>query len=200
MWADRLIIFCADVLEFCYGNPPNNPSCHDPNLSVEDRWLSLKQYEKMWPDVLPASFEPIFFRDPDRSRGEVFPQICYLADCHVAGVQHVELAKILLAVYDPTRPKLGPGYIASMRTLSKELKMAVLRLCGIAVSNRRTPPGLITAYLGISMCGDHFDDPVEQEALIGILDELEREHAWPVGNTREVLQESWGWITGVQET
>ncbi|KIW94891.1 uncharacterized protein Z519_04869 [Cladophialophora bantiana CBS 173.52] len=191
VWADRLIIFCADVLEFCYGNS-NSSTRLDTNLSTTDNWLSLKQYEEMWPEVLPASFEPIYYRDPDRSKGEVFPEVCYLADCHVTGVQHVELAKILLAVYDPTRPKLGPGHVASMKALSRELRTIVLRLCGIAMSNRKTPPGLVTALLGIVVCGDHFEDRMEQDALFGILDELEGTHAWPIGNTRNLLRDAWG--------
>ncbi|KAJ9605496.1 hypothetical protein H2200_010153 [Cladophialophora chaetospira] len=192
VWADRLVIFCADVLEFCYGNSNPRNSRQDPSRSAKDNWLALKQQEKMWSEVLPASFEPIYYRDPDRLKGEVFPEVCYLADLHVTGVQHVDLAKILLTVYDPTRPKLGPGHVASMKALSQELRTIVLRLCGIAMSNRKTPPGLVTALLGIVVCGDHFEDKLEQDALLGLLDELEGTHAWPVGNTRTLLKEAWG--------
>lgn len=202
VWADRLIIFCADVLDFCYGNTTTNnvsgrqqqqQQQQDPTSTPtpKERWLGLKQYEQMWSEVLPASFEPIYFRDADRAKGEVFPQICYMADCHVAGVQHVELARILLAVYDPTAPKLGPGYLARMRKLSTELKNAVLRLCGIAVSNRKCPPAMVTAFLGVAMCGDHFEDPLEQQALLGMLDDLEMGNAWPAGNLRQTLRDAW---------
>lgn len=218
VWADRLIVFCADVLEYCYGNSNNSSSSsgntagagtgtrsrHDSSSSstlplsaspaARDHWLSLKQQESMWAQVLPSSFEPLYFRDPDRSRGEIFPTICYLSDCHVAGVQHVELAKILLAVYDPTRARLGPGHVAGMRALSRELRTIVLRLCGIATSNRNSPPGLVTALLAIVVCGDHFEDPLEQQAVLGILDELEGLHAWPAGNTRTLLKEAWGTV------
>jgi hypothetical protein len=192
VWADRLVVFCADVLEFCYENTTNIPRRHNPSLTPKDRWLSLKQYEKMWGELLPASFEPIYFRDPDRSKGEVFPQICYAVDYHITGVQHVELARILLAVYDPTRPRLGPGYLARMRASAAELKGSVLRLCGIAMSNRKCPPAFVTAFLGIVMCGEHFEDPLEQEALLGVLDKMETDHGWPAGDTRKTLKEAWG--------
>lgn len=191
VWADRLIVFCAEVLEFCYDNAKGSASWQKPNQTPKDRWLVLKQCEKRWGEVLPASFEPIYFRDPDRSQAEVFPQVCYMVDCHVVGVQYVELARILLAVYDPTRPKLGPGYIASMRALTVELKAAVLRLCGIAMSNRKCPPALVTAYLGIALCGDRFEDPLEQRALLAFLDQLETGHGWPTGDTRQTLKEAW---------
>ncbi|KAK5058543.1 hypothetical protein LTR84_010806 [Exophiala bonariae] len=192
VWADRLIVFCADVLEFCYNDKKENLSQQQSNQTPKDQWLALKQYEKTCRELLPASFEPIFFRDPDRSNGEVFPRICYMVDCHVVGVQYVDLAKILLSVYDPTRPKLGPGYTASMRSLAREVRAAVLRLCGIAMSNRKCPPALVTAYLGIAICGDYFEDPLEQDALLGVLDEMETRHAWPAGNTRQLLKEAWG--------
>ena len=191
VWADRLIIFCADVLEFCYGNTKNKSPRHDSDTLRKDQWLSLKQYETMWGEVLPASFEPIYFRDPDRSRGEVLPHICYMADCHVAGVQHAELARILLAVYNPTRPRVGPGSVSSLRALSAEIRSVVLRLCGIATSNRQCPPAMVTAYLGIAICGDHFEDPLEQEALLGVLDRMEKGRGWPAADTRQMLKEAW---------
>ncbi|KIX04785.1 uncharacterized protein Z518_05656 [Rhinocladiella mackenziei CBS 650.93] len=195
VWADRLIIFCADVLDFCYGNNADNKAGTGIHAgpTAKENWLKLKELERTWSEILPASFEPIYFREPNRDRGEVFPEICYLADCHVAGVQHVELARILLAVYDPTRPKLGPGHVASMRSLSQELKTIVLRLCGIAVSNRKSPPSMVTALLAIVVCGDHFDDRMEQQALLDVLDEVENEQAWPAGNSREILKQCWGW-------
>lgn len=195
VWADRLVVFCADVLEFCYnGNTKDGGSQQqqEPSQTLRDRWLRLREYEKMWSEVLPASFEPIYFRDPDRSKGEVFPHICYMIDCHVVGVQYVDLARILLSIYDPARPKLGPGYHASMRALAVEVRAAVLRLCGIAMSNRKCPPALVTAFLGVAMCGDYFEDPLEQEALLGLLDEMETVHAWPAGDTRQALREAWG--------
>jgi hypothetical protein len=183
VWADRLIIFCADVLQFCHG----------PEKSTKERWEELSVQERQWSELLPKSFQPIYYRAPDASKKEVFPEIWYLSDCHVAGIQHVELARILLAVYNPTMPRLGPGHVAAINEMSASLKKIVLRLCGIALGNRRTPPGLVTACMGIAMCGEHFVERHEQEALIEVLEELEGEHAWPSASTQDVLKKSWGW-------
>lgn len=187
IWADRLIVFCADVLQYCHGNTDH------PQRQSKERWVELRDAEKRWTEALPTSFEPIYYRDPDFSAGEVFPEIWYLADCHVAGVQHVELARILLCVYDPSIPKLGPGHFAALNQLSSTLKTIVIRLCGIALSNRKTPPGLITACMGIAMCGEHFSERNEQEALLGVLEEMEVEHAWPEARVGEGLRTLWGW-------
>ncbi|KAL2839666.1 hypothetical protein BJY01DRAFT_257699 [Aspergillus pseudoustus] len=183
LWTARLVIFCADVLEFCYGNSHQPPAHEVDGTSAKERWSHLKSLEQKWVDLLPPSFEPIYFRKPDKGKGEIFPEICYLTNLHIAGVQHVELARILLAVYDPNIPRLGLGHRAAMRALSEELRGCVLRLCGIAVHNRKNPPSLTTALLGIVVCGDHFEDRAEQQAILALLDELEYDLGWP----------SWGW-------
>lgn len=198
VWADRLIIFCADVLQYCHGSkdPTSTGSNDNPIDSArqsKDRWSELKAAEKHWSEALPTSFDPIYYRDPDPSAHEFFPEMWYLADCHVAGVQHAELARILLAVYDPHIPKLGPGHVRALAQLSETLRTIVRRLCGIALSNRKTPPGLVTACMGIAMCGEHFTERREQEALLAVLAEMESEHAWPESRVEEGLRAAWGW-------
>jgi hypothetical protein len=206
VWADRLIIFCADVLQFCHGGvDPDiphssynaDPAAASPLLQRKkeerERWDELQSTLQKFCTVLPRSFEPIYFRYPDPAYHEVFPEIWYLDAIHVTGIQHVELARILLAVSNPYLPKLGLGHVSAMNKLSSELKSIVLRLCGIALSNRRVPPGLVTAYMGIAMCGEHFTERREQEAILRVLQELEREHAWPSERTGLGLRRAWGW-------
>lgn len=195
VWADRLVIFCADVLHYCHGSnaPSNTSSVNEGQHHSKERWAELKAAESRWSELLPTSFDPIYYREPDPTLNEVFPEIWYLADCHVAGIQHVEIARILLAVYNPNIPKLGPGHVRALAQLSETLKTIVRRLCGIALSNRKTPPGLVTAFMGIAMCGEHFSERREQEALLGVLEEMEVEHAWPESRVGEDLRSAWGW-------
>ena len=192
VWADRLIVFCADVVQYCYGPEPRTAA----------RYGELRRAEKAMSDALPASFEPIYYREAlgptlsEEGQGasiSIFPQIWYLSDHAVAGIQHVELARILLSVYDPHVPRLGPGHVAALARLSATLQAIVKRLCGIAVGNRRTPPGLVTACMAIAMCGEHFTRREEQEALLGVLEEMEREHAWPERRVKRDLRRAWGW-------
>ena len=67
------------------------------------------------------------------------------------------------------------------------------RLCGIALSNRRAPPAMNTACIAIAMCGDHFAERSEQQALLEILVETDEKHAWPTGEIQKALKEGWGW-------
>lgn len=200
VWADRLVIHCADVLQYCFGSEEQNVSRNfhfqtSPSMRVLRpapssemriaRYEELVAFETLWAEVGPASFNPIYAREPNRSIGEVFPELWYLNNCHVAGLQHLELARILLTVYNPKLPRLGPRQREAMRTVDREVRNVVLRLCGIALSNQHSPPGLVTASIAIGMCGDRFTDRIEQEALLGLLIKLEDEHAYPTTSTQE---------------
>jgi hypothetical protein len=77
------------MIDYCYGTTSTN----DP------RWHELKQSEEKFMSNLPPTFAPIYYCEPNRSRGEVFPEIWYLDDWHATGAQHMELARILLAVH-----------------------------------------------------------------------------------------------------
>jgi hypothetical protein len=221
VWANRLVLHCADVLHYCFGTEKEiktqdstditaitpgillswegaHTSISATNSSPPDRirrYDELISFETQWAESCPSSFNPIHFRDPDKSLGEVFPGYWYLSDSHVAGIQHLELARILLAVHNPRLPRLGPNYRAAMSSVDRAIKNAVLRLCGIAMCNEHSPPSLVTASVAIAMCGDRFHDKSEQEALLEILSKLENDYGWPTQRIRTSIIEAWGWHT-----
>lgn len=206
VWANRLVLHCADVLQYCFGTEKgikNRESMDITATSATDsspsdritRYDELIFFESRWAESCPSSFNPIHFRDPDKSLGEVLPSYWYLSDCHVTGIQHLELARILLAVHNPRLPRLGPNYKAAMSSVDTAIKNAVLRLCGIAICNEHSPPGLVTACFAIAMCGDRFHDRSEQEALLEILSKLDKDYGWPTQRIRASIIEAWGWHT-----
>jgi hypothetical protein len=71
-WAHRVIVHCADVLRYCYGEDRSN----------NDDYYELVEYYHGWDSLRPKSFEPIFERPPDIDRGEVYPELWFLSDCH----------------------------------------------------------------------------------------------------------------------
>lgn len=207
VWADRLVIHCADVLQYCFGSAEeDNPGIRYHSSSsmgvlhtIETPEMRLARYEELvafetyWTEFGPPSFNPIYSREPDRSRGEVFPELWYLNNCHVAGLQFLELARILLTVYNPKIPRLGPRQREAMRSVDEKVRSIVLRLCGIALSNEHTPPGMVTACAAIGTCGDRFTDRVEQEALLRVLEKLENENVYPTSPSQKSLKQAWGW-------
>lgn len=70
-WANRVILHCAHTLMYCY----------------DERSHTIKEYEQLWDysqgwnRMAPPTFNPIYFRPPDRSKGEVFPELWFLDDC-----------------------------------------------------------------------------------------------------------------------
>ena len=189
-WANRMVTFCADVLEFSYGSESNDGKVL-PSYTNQERWHELRDRELQICALLPTSFEPTFCSEPDLLQG-VFPVICYLDPCHVSGTTYVELARMLLEVFNPTRPKLGHGFLAATNAFINSTKKILFRLCGIALSNHQhCPPCLINACLGISMFGEYFDDPIEQDALLGVLALMHNQYAYPTKQIAQSLRRAW---------
>jgi hypothetical protein len=69
-WANRAVVHCADVLNFCFGNDP-----HTKPAPV--RWQELDEFGKRWGHALPPSFAPLY-----EERGGLFPEIWHQERCH----------------------------------------------------------------------------------------------------------------------
>lgn len=103
----------------------------------------------------------------------------------------MELARILLAVSNPGMQRLGAGAGALNRGLEAELRAITRRVIGLGLGNRAGPPALVTSAVGISICGEYFDDPGEREALVRFLVDLEFEYAWPTSAIVAALRSAW---------
>lgn len=67
-WANRAVVHCADVLNFCFG----------PERGHVGRWHELDDWNQGWTNGRPDSFDPVFRQEA----GSVpFPEIWYHRSC-----------------------------------------------------------------------------------------------------------------------
>lgn len=67
-WANRAVVHCADVLNFCFG----------PDRAQLRRWDELDGWNQDWINGRPDSFDPIFRQDQGSAP---FPEIWYHRSC-----------------------------------------------------------------------------------------------------------------------
>ncbi|KAH8646357.1 hypothetical protein BX600DRAFT_477571 [Xylariales sp. PMI_506] len=182
-WANRIILHCAEVINFCFGNDPHNTAIYQ----------YLKDYDETWLRSRPLSFLPLAYCEPDRSVGEVFPQILHLNHAVVIGNSHAYFARALLICYDPTVPKIGPGQKLARQRNEAEIRSHIRELCATALSNRATIPAMFTASMGVTMCGDMFVEEMERRAFLDVLVKTESIHSWPTRGAQDHLKKAWGW-------
>lgn len=186
VWANRLVTLCADVLEYCYGSRDAAP------VRSVARWQALAAYQEELQASLPPSFEALYRPDADpRDDEAIFPEVWHLDRCHVTGTNHGSLARLLLLVFDPTRPQSGPGSASRRREMTRSVRDIVRRLCGVALSNRQSPSTFFEALMGIVTCGEDFDDARERTALLDVLGVMRREHAFPTESVAAQLRTAW---------
>ncbi|CAK7244173.1 MAG: hypothetical protein STHCBS139747_005708 [Sporothrix thermara] len=190
-WANRAVIHCVDVLNFCFGDSTSSSS---PRFS----WEALNAWNKQWTALLPATFSPTFFRE--RGPGEAFPEIWHHTSWHVTGLQHHILAELFLVSFDPKIPRIGRQRLEAAEQVNNRICELVREICGIGLSNQWTPPAMFAACMAITAFGDRFHDRADQEALVDMLRLTEREHARPTEVAQQQLMRSWNWTRGQQST
>ncbi|KAK7421598.1 hypothetical protein QQX98_002065 [Neonectria punicea] len=162
--------------------PPRDRDIDEDSLSVEDKrtrseqWNALKAYEKNWDERLPPHFAPLYYNERNPSEGRYFPTIWLVNQSQVMALQHVELARIVLAVHDSKLQRIGIGATAAYQALEDVLRQSTRRICALGLGDKKFQAAMVTAGVGISMCGEYFHDAGEQAAIIDLMSTLESEH------------------------
>ncbi|KAF5249670.1 hypothetical protein FANTH_4978 [Fusarium anthophilum] len=178
-WTNRVLIWCTHVLKFCY--PDDDDEEPIDNRTRSQQWEAIRDFQRNWDEKRPPHFAPLYYRERNPSEGRYFPEYWISSPCQMLALQHIELARIVLAVHD-TKIQLGIGGRAAPKALEELMREATRRVCGLATSQKWRQEGMVTAAVGLSMCGEYFQDPGELVTL------LERDHAWP---TSTLLNKLW---------
>lgn len=189
-WTNRIIVWCAHALKFCFRNDEDTYSGRDRRSRTE-QWEALKKFQNEWDEQPPPHFIPLFHEEPDPTQGRHFPMIWLNNRCQIMGLQHVELARIVLAVHDSKLQRIGIGANAAHQALEELLRNSTRRICGLAMSNQNCQEAMVTAAVGVSLCGEYFRDAGEQAAVVELMSTLEEKHAWPTSRVIGALREAW---------
>ncbi|KAL1906886.1 hypothetical protein Sste5344_007330 [Sporothrix stenoceras] len=187
-WANRAVIHCVDVLNFCFGGKNTN------SLSPRFSWEELNHWNKEWTARLPPSYTATLYKE--RGPGEAFPQIWHHSSWHVTGIQHHILAQLFLVNFDPKIPRMGGQRMEAAKTINNRVCELVRQICGIGLGNDWTPPAMFTACMAITAFGDRFHEREDQKALLDMLRRTEKDHARPTEAVQRQLMRSWGWNSG----
>ncbi|KAL2878414.1 hypothetical protein SGCOL_006388 [Colletotrichum sp. CLE4] len=191
-WANRILVWCAYVVKFCFGaSSESSVETEDPKIRA-DQWRAIEAFQHNWDTHQPPHFKPLAYQERNPEKGEYFPTVWHANDCQVLALQHIELMRIVLAVHGAKNQRLGIGAQAANQMLEETLRESTRKICGLAISNRKDQPSMVTAGVGVSLCGEYFRDEGEQKAVVGLMDMLETMHAWPTSSVADALRTAWG--------
>ncbi|KAH0017954.1 hypothetical protein KCU78_g7359, partial [Aureobasidium melanogenum] len=166
-WANSIIARTGEVIQFCFDEREHSTTNYDNIVQHFDAWFMQK----------PDSYMPIYFVEANSTN--VFPELWYLNDAVITGLQHYHLGRALLAVYNPRIPRLGVAHRNALKEVGEVLKDQIKIICGIALSNHSISASYVHASMMIAMGGDRFTERREQEGLFEILTKAQKEYAWP---------------------
>ncbi|KAL5336029.1 hypothetical protein BJX70DRAFT_410086 [Aspergillus crustosus] len=177
--ANAMIMHAGEVTEWCWGT------------RSDDEYERLRTHQNQLISDYSAHFIPILQKPADTTKGEIFPTVWYATDAQVTGVQHLELARMILTAENPRLQ--NPS---TPRTIHRKAESAVraivLNLCGIAIDNNpRRMPALVNAVISIMLYGEYFTETRERNALSEVIERTKDMHAWPLRKPYERLLGLW---------
>jgi hypothetical protein len=70
---------------------------------------------------------------PEEADGsKFFPDITYISDEVLTGMQHYYLARLVLEAHNPETPRLGPARREALEAVNQRIKKLVRIICGSA--------------------------------------------------------------------
>ncbi|KAK4196769.1 hypothetical protein QBC40DRAFT_5220 [Triangularia verruculosa] len=190
-WANRAVVHCANVLNFCHGDVANRtPERWDLLVRENENWAARMGRGDNRPTTLreESDFWVPYVRENDDTKP--FPEIWYLRSCQVIGMQHFLLASAFLFSNEP-EIRMAPS--DTVEALTQRIQALVREICGIGLGNKSIAPSMFTACMAIAAFGDLFGRPQDQSAMLIILDQTEKDHARPTLEVQQQMKKAWRW-------
>ncbi|KAF5249490.1 hypothetical protein FANTH_5183 [Fusarium anthophilum] len=161
-----------------------------------ERWKMLLKEFKKWHDSLPSTFKP-YARTPYPSSGSCFSsftQIWYELPICAATMQNYHMAMILLLVNQPQESTFIRSTVSarlkSYRQIQREVRHYAREICGVSLAEP-SDPVRANSVQALFVAGQVFYEKDEQEAVLKLLDDIERDLGWTTRFHRAKLVDEW---------
>ncbi|KAG5808820.1 hypothetical protein H9Q71_006703 [Fusarium xylarioides] len=160
------------------------------------RWKMLLKEFKKWHDSLPSTFKP-YARTPYPSSDSCFSsftQIWYELPICAATMQNYHMAMILLLVNQPQESTFIRSTVSarlkSYRQIQQEVHHYAREICGVSLAEP-SDPVRANSVQALFVAGQVFYEKGEQEAVLKLLDDIEKDLGWTTRFHRAKLVDEW---------
>ena len=171
--ANIVTYILAKVIGFCWGNERHEENFND--------WHFLEEELTHFRTQLPPSFSP-YSLAPKPGNGS-FPSLWMLRPYHVATVQYLYIASMLLHLSAPSH--------AGIVDLDDTLESYALKIIGLCSTNPSIP-ARVNSFGPLSFCGRYLNHREHRRALRELLWGMSKEIGWNVEHVIRDLCGCWG--------
>ncbi|KAI5460501.1 hypothetical protein BGZ63DRAFT_425007 [Mariannaea sp. PMI_226] len=180
-----------------YALPPGQrPVIGVTQEQLLERWSLLLSELQKWRASLPSTFiasARTRYSNHGSKEGD-FEQIWYDIPLCAATMQSYHMASILLLVNQPQESTAIRSTVSARLKSYRHIQTEVLRhareVCGISLANP-TDPVRINSVQALFVAGQVFYEPLEQNAVLGLLSEIERDLGWTTSYHTAKLMDQW---------
>ncbi|KAM0278099.1 hypothetical protein ACHAO9_012304 [Fusarium lateritium] len=162
-----------------------------------ERWRMLMTEFKKWHDSLPATFTPYARTSyPERpgSCFNTFQQIWYELPICAATMQNYHMAMILLLVNQPQESTFVRSTVSarlkSYRQVQQDVHRCAKEICGVSLADA-SDPVRANSVQALFVAGQVFYQKSEQNAVLELLSDIERDLGWTTRFHRAKLVDEW---------
>jgi hypothetical protein len=162
-----------------------------------ERWKMLMTEFKKWHDSLPATFIPYARTSyPERpgSCFNTFQQIWYELPICAATMQNYHMAMILLLVNQPQESTFVRSTVSarlkSYRQIQQDVHHYAKEICGVSLADA-SDPVRANSVQALFVAGQVFYKRSEQDAVLELLSDIERDLGWTTRFHRAKLVDEW---------
>ncbi|KAI0198103.1 hypothetical protein F4808DRAFT_268155 [Astrocystis sublimbata] len=190
IWVHRIFFIVAKIANFRASVPKFqeiNPA--DEQIRFQARmaeWSRLKGMCDRWNTSCPRPMHPFGYVPPtaqSTGKGSLFPNVWLIKRAAVVGRLYYHMAQCVLAQTDPSTPPKSKGARESQQYHAHQV-------CGIVAHNKDRGVASVSIR-SLALVSEVLTDGAEQQEVVDILERIDRETGWKLGDVVKGLKKKW---------